>query len=634
MLVTAATAFLLVRRYSLAHPEALDAIVADREKYAAREAHTDWSEIGFHRPLGGFLLAFMFGLVLFVPLIGYQIWLLPNFVLPSAQALGIWGRVTQFFQVAWWFFDMGTSAAFIKYLSQYRITDPRKGIQYGQLFLWWQALSGAVQVALVVALASTAVPRTAYALYAWSIITHTLVQIPGFYQVFRNALTGLQRFDYAQILDLALGGFLPMLVQPPIVMLMFYWGKRNPAFGGPMAGLLGMGLAAYAAEALTFVLGFWLYRRLGYGVRILFLAHFDWEAQALPLPDAGRGVRILFLAHFDWEVIWNSFRFGVFEMLGSVAWTLGQAAEIWITQVRMINYAEVWGNWVMAQNFILAYQVLQTLYSNAMPAISEAISHGRQALSQYYVVMVYKYGGITSVFIGAVLLAVADRVILGASSPEFARAAELAAPLIIWGAIQYPSWVGDNVQLAANKPYLKSVMVAGEQVIRVVLALILLTRFQINALIIAYFVGLLTKDVAAYFVNNRFCFRQRFYPWQSLAAPLLAGAVHYGILRGLGSLIWKGDLITSGLLFLIGILLSFPLYAFLYGLLGGWDDATLAELHRAVKLSNFMWPLAWVFWASTALGARISPLHGRFPIDIRAAALEEAGSLMEERVEL
>jgi O-antigen/teichoic acid export membrane protein len=269
-----------------------------------------------------------------------------------------------------------------------------------------------------------------------------------------------------------------------------------------------------------------------------------------------------------------------------------------------------------------------------MPSISESISHARQALSQYYAAVAYKWGGMLSAFVGAVLLATADRFILGASGPEFVRAAAYALPLVIWGAIQYPSWVGDNVQLGANRPYLKSALVAMEQVIRVVLVLLLLERFQINALIVAYFVGLLTKDIVAYLVNHRLCFPQRFYVWQSLTAPLLAGAAHYLVLRWLGGLIWRGDQITSIVIFFVGILPSFPLFAFFYGLFGGWDDQTLAELRRAVDLSSFMRPLAWVFWAANALGARLSPLHGRFPIDIYPAALEEARSLTEERVNL
>jgi hypothetical protein len=180
ILVTAVAAFWLVRRYSLAHPEALDAIVLNKKEFVAKEAHTAWEEIGFHRPLGGFFVMLFLGLLLFVPIIIYQNLVLPVFILPSAQAIGMWGRVTQFFGVVWTFFDMGTSVAFVKYLSEYRVHDPRKGIMFGQVFVWWQALSGAVQVAMVVILAGTVMPRTAYAIYAWSVIVHTFTRSLGF----------------------------------------------------------------------------------------------------------------------------------------------------------------------------------------------------------------------------------------------------------------------------------------------------------------------------------------------------------------------------------------------------------------------------------------------------------------------
>jgi O-antigen/teichoic acid export membrane protein len=611
MIITTFGAFYVVRRYSLKHPEELNKIVSDRAKFEVREAKTEWEEVGFHRPLGGFLVALSIGLVFFIPLIIYQNLILPSFILPSAQALGIWGRVTQFFNLAWTFFDMGTSIAFIKYLSEHRVHDPKKGIQYGQVFVWWQALSGAVQVALVIGLASTVAPRSAYALYAWSVIIHSFIQIPGFYQVMRHALTGFQRLDYSRLLDIFLNVLLPMLVQPVFVTIMFAWGRAHPVFGGAMGGLFGLGIAAYAAELLTFLIGLWLYRRVGYNSRILFLAHFDWD------------------------VVKTSFKFGVFEMLGSAAWSFGQAMEIAITQARLINYAEIWGNWGLAQNFIFAFNVTQTLNDGVMPAISEAISHGKRVLSQYYSVMAYKYNGLTSAFIGAVLLAVAPKFIIGSTGIEFQRAAIYVIPLTIWGAVQFPSWVGDNVQLGANKPWLKSILVFSEQVIRVVLAWILLARFQVTGLIIAYFVGLFSKGIAAYIINHKVCFPQRFYIWQSLVAPLLAGAAHYGILWTLNNFLWKGDQITSVLIFFLGILPSFPLYMFLYGLFGGWDKDTLAELKDAVSLSGSVrWLTRWGMYEPTALGARLSPLNNRFPITNRPEAMEEARKLTQEKVKL
>jgi O-antigen/teichoic acid export membrane protein len=611
MLITTFTAFFLVRRYSMVHPEELDRIVADHQQFDAHEAGTEWEDVGFHRPLSGFLVALTIGLIFFIPLIIYQNVILPTYILPSAQALGIWGRVTQFFNVAWLFFDMGTSIAFIKFLSEYRVKDPKKGVQYGQVFVWWQALSGAVQVALVIGLASAFAPGSAYALYAWSIIIHAFIQIPGFYQVFRHALTGYQRLDYSRLLDILNQVLLPMVVQPLFVGIMFYWGQNHPMYGGPLGGLFGLGLAAYAAELLTFLGGWWLYRRVGYNARILFLAHFDWE------------------------VIKSSFRFGVFEMLGSAAWSFGQAAEIAITQNHLINYAEIWGNWGMAQNFIFAFNVTQTLNDGVMPAISEAFSQGRIRLSQYYSVMAYKYNGMFSAFLAAVLLAVAPKFIVGASGVEFRRAAVYVIPLIIWGAFQFPSWVGDNVQLGSNKPYLKAILVFAEQMIRIFFMWILLERFQVTALIIAYFIGLFTKGIVAYIVNNKYCYPQRFFVWQSLTAPILAGAAHFICMYWVAQFIWKGDQITSILIFFIGVLPSFPVYMFLYGLVGGWDKATLAELENAASMTGFIRPLAkWGLYAPTALGAKISPLNGRFPITIREEAMAEATALTNEKVKL
>ncbi len=610
ILMTVFGVFFLVRRYSLKHPEELDKLVSDRSMFAAHEEKTQWEEVGFHRPLGGFLVALSIGLVLFIPLIIYQNLILPTYILPSAQALGIWGRVTQFFNLAWLFFDMGTSIAFIKYMSEYRVHDPKKGIQFGQVFFWWQALSGAIQVSIVVGLASTLAPRSAYALYAWSIIIHALIQLPGFYQVFRHALTGYQRLDFSRLLDIFLT-FIPMLVQPIFVTVMFAWGRNHPIFGGAMGGLLGLGMAAYAAELLSFGLGMWFYKRLGFNVRILFLAHFDWE------------------------VVKTSFKFGVFEMLGSAAWSFGQAMEIAITQTRLINYAEIWGNWGMAQNFIFAFNVTQTLNDGVMPAISEAISHGKRILSQYYSVMTYKYNGLTSAFIGAVLLAVAPKFIIGSTGVEFQRAALYVIPLTIWGAVQFPSWVGDNVQLGANKPWLKSILVFSEQLIRVALGFLLIARYQVTGLVIAYFVGLFAKGITAYIINHKICFPQRFYFWQSLGAPLLAGAAHFGILSLINNLLWKGEQMTSVLIFFIGILPSFPLYIFLYGLFGGWDEATLAELKEAVEITGGThWLTRWGFYEPTRLGARLSPLNNRFPITNRAEAMEEARKLTEEKVRL
>ena len=309
---------------------------------------------------------------------------------------------------------MGTSVAFIKYLSQYRVNDPRKGIQYGQVFVWWQALSGAIQVALVVAVASTWAPQSAYALVCLECDHSRFYPAPGF-------LPGdaplSEWFPASGLRPLPGYGTQPGfpdacpagICQPGV----FLGEIQSPVRRGDgrFTGAGDRGVCCGVARIRAWL---WLFRRVGYNPKVLFLAHFDWE------------------------IVKSSFQFGVFEMLGSLAWAVGQASEILITQARLINYAEIWGNWGLAQNFIFAFNVTQTLNDGTMPAISEAISHGKKILSQYYSVMLYKWNGLVSFFLGAVLLAVADRFILGASGPEFVRASRYVIPLAIWGAFQYP----------------------------------------------------------------------------------------------------------------------------------------------------------------------------------------------------
>jgi O-antigen/teichoic acid export membrane protein len=603
--------FFVVRRYSLAHPEALESLVADKSRFLNKEAHTDWERVGFHRPLSGLLVGMGLGILLFIPLIIYQNLILPQFILPSAQALGMWGRVTQFFGLTWVVFDMGTSVAAMKFLSQYRVSDPARGFKYVQVYVWWQALSGAIQVALVVAATSMGLVNTPYALFAWSIVVHSLIQIPGFYGVMRTTLNGLQRYDYARYIDTIGVIIMPMVMQVAIVPLFYAWGRNNPSLGPSMSGVIGLGVAAYMVEFGLFLLGLWLYKRLGYKASVLFMAHFDWST------------------------IKDSFRFGFFDMLSGILVAAGAAMEIWVTQQGLVNYSETWGNWLLAGNFLVAFTVSTNLFDGVMPAISEALSSGRKMLSQYYSVQSYKWGAIASAVLAAILLVVAPKFITGSSGEEFRRAAVYAIPLTIFGSIQFLGWLGDAIFLGANKPSLRALLILGEQLIRISLMVILLERFQIFALLIAYFVGILARGIISYFVAHRYCFPQRFYIWQSAVAPAAAALAYYVFLDFMAKLIWQGDEITSIVLFFLALVPFMPVFFFFYALAGGWDVAGLEEVEEASRMAGLMRPIVnLIFIIPSKWGARVSPLHNRFPITMRDLAQAEARSLTEEKVKL
>jgi hypothetical protein len=179
-------------------------------------------------------------------------------------------------------------------------------------------------------------------------------------------------------------------------------------------------------------------------------------------------------------------------------------------------------------------------------------------------------------------------------------------------------------------------MVLLEQSIRITLMLLLLERFQIVALIIAYFVGILVRGIVSFFVADKYCFPQRFYSWQSLASPVMAGVLQFAFLSLVAKLIWQNDEISSIILFFVALVPAMPVFFFFYALVGGWDKEGLDEVVDAGKMAEgFIRPVIRVLFITPSLwGAKVSPLHNRFPITMRPAAILEAESLTAERVKL
>ncbi len=75
------------------------------------------------------------------------------------------------------------------------------------------------------------------------------------------------------------------------------------------------------------------------------------------------------------------------------------------------------------------------------------------------------------------------------------------------------------------------------------------------------------------------------------------------------------------------LFLAFLFYGVLTALLGSWNEGGLKELHQAVAISGVAFPVLWLLEWGIRLGAEISPLSGRFPVDLRELAEGEAQSL-------
>ncbi len=165
-------AYLIVRRYSLRHPELLEhfyrstpsakpqpaalgaaaAAPAAPAASGSATAHGDprWEIVGFHRPLSGFFYNYLLSLIMMIPLnFVFTFYIERNYVNPFLEARGAWGgghTVHADFSSRCW--TSAPSQAMVKYFAEYRVRDPGRAITYAQFYIWFHALGGVLAVTI------------------------------------------------------------------------------------------------------------------------------------------------------------------------------------------------------------------------------------------------------------------------------------------------------------------------------------------------------------------------------------------------------------------------------------------------------------------------------------------------------
>jgi len=589
--------FYLGRRWLFMHPELWGEIRFSPRGQTQRD---DWEQVGFHRSLGGLLTLLLPYFLLLIPVAAYQGDLLPNTLIPSLQTLRTWEIVGLGLSALGLLLDMGTGIAAVYYFVTLRIRYPQEAFRYFQYYVWWQLLSGALQLGLAAFVATFILPGTAQAYLAFFLIAHALIQFPGFFQCFRFFFRAVQRFDYEQYLTLVLFGG-TALIQNWTVRLLREWGATQPALGESLGGMLGLGLGLYLVELTVFVIGLGLYKRLGYALR------------ALLLPT------------FDRHIVGHMASFGGRLAFGMAFVPLGAVAQMVLLPRLIPTYNTLYNPWILAITFATIFEVLLTgLYNGLLPAIAEAHIQGYERLLRYYVSESVHFGLWFSLFLFTALHAVGDRVIRGTTGASAFEIIHWLLPILLWGSFQWLAWSANQILIALGRPATVSWLTIGEQVARAGLLVVLAPAYGMVGLPIAFAGALMLRGLVSWWFVGRATGRTRVYVWRTFVAPVGAAAVLHGLLRVMGKWMWTPTTLSSIALLLVGLIAGLGLYGFFTALLGGWDDGGIAELTRATRMSGLGWPLAWLLSASVRLGAHFSPLHGRFPATLRQFAEEEA----------
>ncbi|MHA1167862.1 MAG: lipopolysaccharide biosynthesis protein, partial [Candidatus Hodarchaeales archaeon] len=602
--------FFYSRKYSLKRPVEIDKRQKEVLESELEEGSVDeWKEIGFHRQLGGFLLQLFIGLIIIIPNALFTTMIFPAFIFPSPQGVGFYQYTLNLFEALWMVFDFGTSVALMKYFAQYRVNEPEKAIRYVQIFIWWQILTGVVQLALISFVGAIIFPHTFLAHLTWVFITHSFIQYPSFFLVFVFFFQGLNRVDLAQVGNILYYAVLNVIFPYTSIFLFRVTLGQNPIFGESLAGAIGYSVGQYFCEWATFIIMASFYKKIGFSMSHLFRVDFGWAELKEALFFGGKFA----LGNMWVPLVW------LWQVLLLSAW--------------LNNYAEQYGYFSLAFTFVRIVQLVGLFVQGLLAAFSESYSHGKENLSKLYITEGLKYSSFFTIFLFSALWATGGEFILGGAGQQWAPAIDLLYPLLIFQLFGFWSWQADWMFAGAGRTGLAAFAWIVEQSLRAVLLVLLIPPMGIMAVPYAYLLPLIVKDALVWFLIRWKISNPKFYLYQKYIGPAIAGIIFIIIFEIIVGIFWKGDIVTSVLLFFTATLPGLYLFSFLTGLTGSWDDKTLEELRKGTRLAVLTW-LSVPLYKAVYYGSKISPIHGKFPIDIFSAAEAEAKELTLEKVKL
>lgn len=564
-----------------------------------------WEVVGFQRPLAAYMLVVSGIVVGFIPLLIVMHFQLSNFT-PFPQAMGIQHWVTLAFGFAFTVFDLGTSVAMIKYFAQYRVDDPAKAMKYIQFYLWFQLFTGVIQLGVLSILVAIYVPSSDYAFLSWILIVHTLIQFPGFVIIFRNIFQALQRFDLMLAL-FVLRAPLVGLVGVVFTLAARSWGLHHPRFGEVFGAAIGGGISAFFAQWIILAISILFYKQIGYSIKTIFLAHFDWDT------------------------VKRSLSYGLKILPGQIAPVIALCAEPIILSYYLDNYLEIismliavlWINGVIHSpgNF---------LNHNLLPSISESYSHGYLSLCRLYIDQGIRWYLVFFLSLLPGFVVFGSDIFVAIVPEQWSRAADLMSIGLMVGLSNVIAKMPDETFKGAGFPHFYTFTNILEHGLRLILMIQLIPQFGAAGMLYSYIAASLVKGIIAWYLLHRYIFSQKISWWQSIIAPILGSGIILSIC-GVFYTVLGIDTPQEALPLVLLFVLLVPFAFFLNGLLGGFDDEALEEFNKALALNLATRTFGKLFYFSTVFGAKISPLHGRFTsvnwkqakIDIEALSKEK-----------
>ncbi len=568
-----------------------------------------WEQVGTHKQISGFLFGLFAGILLGIPQIVLTGIVFPRWIMPFPQVAGWFDWIKQFFQAIWMLFDVGTSIALAKYFSQYRIKQPRKAVHYIQIFVWWQVLSGVIQIVTISLIGSMVFPQTNFAHLSWMVVLHSLIQYPGFFVVFQYVFQGMQRTDLQNLSNLLYQAVLMLLSQYAWILI-FRFAFKNDPLGEAFWSGIGYCVGQYVAEWGIFFIMMGFYKKLGFSISTLFRV--DFTRQELK----------------------EALVFGGKEALGHVWVPLAYGYQVMILGAFLPNYNEEMGLYGYANMLMQVTALVGFLTEGFLAPVSEAHSHKKQQLLDFTLAQGIKWANFIIFYMIALLGAIGQPFIVLLAGSNWLGAARFVPLMLVYYLMQPWAWLGDKALAASGYTGRAAIIWIVEQGGKMLLLSILIVYFKDIMIILWAHVPVLgAKIILSWLTIRHKVGKPKAYLWNSWVAPGAAAVLMFIVMLGLTRVFTGWFILVE---FILAIFVFLFVYSFLCGFFGCYDRNTIREYEKATKLvGKPVNVFAVALYKAAALGCKVSPgLHGRFPIQNFDGAMAEARELEREKLKL
>nr|MDO8109636.1 lipopolysaccharide biosynthesis protein [Candidatus Sigynarchaeota archaeon] len=612
-----------------------------------------WDSIGFHRVLGGYF--YDYGLSILEMMLGFVLFPLTILILiPWPEASGYYGVAAGFFATLFNIFDFGTAFSIERFIGEYRVKDPKKMIGFISFYVWWQMLTGLIQVTIVSMFALFFFPGTSLAYASWLFLILSTTQYPGMLGYFKSVIRGLQAFHYDNIIDFFRSNVFDLITSIIFVLLFRWIGANNPAIGELMGLAIGSALGHYLDEFINEALAIWFFNKImkphGFRGRDCFNHRYI-------TPDIVK------------TCMWWGFQLSLPGMVGGF-WGF---ASLLITIQYMPNYA-YWGPVSGVLGMITRILTIGSKLS-LTPAIAEAFMNGKKRLAQFYLENAFKWyfviligvAGLLAVFLPHLLTV----IFMIPGTENYRLAIPFAIPMILSSAFGPIDGYFNEIIVAANHPTAKTIWeIAGQAsgFVWHVFCLVIIgwPLMGLQGIIMQYTFAGFAHWLIYFFIKWLFCefyiFHIKFPVGQAFIAPFLTTVLGilpigylylYGLyypvlipgftalvgLFGVSDPIYIGSLIAAGITLIMALVVFlFAVYLPLYSFFGGWDEFGLLVFRAAYHLTGPSKPLIYLMYKGCERGARLSAklgkwqLHNRFPIEATIPYIQCLELLVERTI--